>query len=49
LSVGLLVEQKRVNESAEVGYAEHGDQQGVPGSEGCFECGFGFVVHGFEV
>jgi hypothetical protein len=42
-----LVGDKCEDESAEVGDAKHGDEQDVPGCEGCFECGFGFVVHGF--
>ncbi len=44
-----LVGDKCEDESAEEGDAEAGGQQDVPGCESCFEFGFGFVVHGFEV
>jgi hypothetical protein len=44
-----LVGDKCEDETPEVGDAEHGNEQDVPCSKGCFECGFGFVVHGFEV
>ena len=46
-----LVGDECEDESAEEGDAEAGGQQDVARNEGCFECGFGFVVHGlgFEV
>ena len=44
-----LVGDKCEDESAEEGDAEAGGQQDVARCEGCFECGFGFVVHGFKV
>jgi len=44
-----LVGDKCEDEPSEEGDAGHGCQQDVARCEGCFEFGFGFVVHGFEV
>ncbi len=44
-----LVGDKCEDESAKEGDAEAGGQQDVARCEDCFERGFGFVVHGFEV
>ena len=44
-----LVGDECEDETPEEGDAEAGGQQDVARCEGCFEFGFGFVVHGFEV
>jgi len=44
-----LVGDKCEDETPEEGDAEASGQQDVARCEGCFEFGFGFVVHGFEV
>jgi len=44
-----LVGDECEDESAEEGDAEAGSQHDVARCEGCFEFGFGLVVHGFEV
>lgn len=44
-----LVGDECEDESSEEGDAEAGSQHDVARCEGCFEFGFGFVVHGFEV
>ncbi len=44
--LGLVVDDCK-NESAEECDAEAGGQHNVSRGKGCFEFGFGFVVHGF--